>query len=490
MCLLNKVSIFTVRLLIIWQCSAVRTIKFSFQNLHFSTVVTVLLFAIIRPQALYAFEISKIHNNAVLIPLSIKPFSRSGINTAIFRKNAFITIDETQLLSYIAETGKVVLVKRSLDDGKNLNYQTFDNPMPQLMLGDGHQGVNLGYTQDKRIHLIWGCHATVHPQYLQLAWPSLVTEKSGHNYLALGSKSITYPQFFRAGEVDFMIYRNDEVFQDAYSINFIYYDMNNHIWSGENKPPWILFADTERLAYLNLLGVNDHLIVASYVIRRYDLMDAFDDNMRVINTDYRIIFSRDSGKSWNDLKANIYNSTIPALDVPAEVEIPPGEQLINQGGGVLGPDDIYYVGYFRNDKQGIPQIHITSFDLREKKTTTRQVTNQTESFELLGRGTQSWPLSRPALINLNGQVFVIYRQVDQMWLEKVNVHASGAGRRLLLLEGNLGNYEPIVDVSNSKSTLLTLYLQRVEQGKNDTVNKNTVSSEAFIFDLDTRLLKL
>lgn len=399
------------------------------------------------------------------IPLPEAPYALSGINTGLFRRHAMLTLGAHQLVAYIGHDGRVVLVQLSTKGHRIERTLSLDNPMPREMLGDGHQGISMGYSADGFLHLLWGCHDTEHPAYLKLSWPQLA-EVSRDFPSGLQVKRLSYPQFFGTPDQLLMSFRRDDGPADYNPCDhwLVRYDPARG-WVSVHAP-LVRFPPAPQLAYLNTMGENKDTLAIAYMLRRYDLMDTSDPQMHVKNDSLRVAWSPDLGRTWNGLDGRSIPLPIQANARAPDVAIGRDENLINQGGGWLGADGWYHIAYFRNDQHSVPQIYLTSFQLTTGRQTTTCLTQRSVRFNLLGRGTQVWPISRPAVFQLGGTLVVVYREEDRLmvtWLPR-RKSAWQTGR---LYTGDLGNYEPIVDYSALKEGRLILYIQRVQQGRDD-----------------------
>jgi hypothetical protein len=424
-----------------------------------------------------------------LFPLPEPAYAQSGINTAIFRRNALLTIGSHQLVSYFAKDGKAVLLLRSLPSDRIERTLRFDNPMPAQMLGDGHQGINLGYSADGFVHIIWGCHSTPNPPYLKLRWPDLTIVRGAPPPWAGITTRLSYPQFYGPPERLLLSFRRDispGTASEQYDHCLLQYDARIGKWQPLEAP--LLRYPSNQLAYLNTLGDMGDTLAGAYTIRREDLMDRRDPAMRVMNQSFHVIVSRDHGQTWSNLAGQLLPVPIAALDETSlALRISPDQKLINQGGGWLAKDDKYHFGYFRSDTHGIPQIYLTTVDLSTGQHSTAALTSRHQSFDLLGRGTQIWPISRPAVFEVGQTLAVAYREDNHLICQFRNPIA-GTWRKAELYAGELGNYEPILDYIRLRDGVMTFYMQPSWQGQDDTPDHSASSASAFLLQVSEREL--
>lgn len=426
-----------------------------------------------------------------LTVLPIPAYAQSGINTGVFRRHAMLTVGSQQLIAYFGEDGRLVLIQRSRQGPNALRTLERSPSMPAGMLGDGHQGLSLGYSSDGFVHVIWGCHDTPNPSYLKLQWPELTSCADALPPWTGTASRLSYPQFYGPADRLLLSFRRDSNPQDhnAYDHCLLSYDAPTGQW----KPlqvPLLKFPPAPQLAYLNNLGQAGDTLAVAYTIRRYDLMDTKDANMRVMNESFRVIFSKDAGRHWIGLNGQPQPSPVASLAVEPTLSIAPDKNLINQGGGWLDYSLHYYIAYFKNDELGIPQIYLSDFDLATGKHSTELLTRRTAPFNLIGRGTQVWPISRPVIFVLGTTWVVVFREGDR--LLAVLRPASAVQWRVTELHAeDLGNYEPILDYTALASGNLTLYIQTARQGMDDQAHANAAGARASLLDLtEAELLAL
>ena len=420
------------------------------------------------------------------IDLPERPYVLSGINTPVFRRHALLTVGDKQLIAYFTADGRLALVQRSLETDRLERTLFWPDALSPAMLGDGHQAINMGYTSDGYLHLFWGCHDTINPRYLKLRWPDLTECPTSEFPLHFVTARLSYPQFYESAGGLLLSFRRDSRSDPAnpYDHCLITYDVAQGKW-GSLQAPWLVFPPIPQLAYLNSLGCDGRTIAGAYTFRRYDLMDTKDPRMLVMNDSLRFVWSDDAGKSWRDTAGRNLPLPLHVTDVPADIPIAPDQNLINQGGGWLTANREYHIGYFRNDASAVPQIYLSTLRLTDGKVTTTQITRRTEAFELRGRGTQVWPISRPAICALGSTLWVIFREGDRL----VAAHQSDGDvgwQFTELYQGILGNYEPILDYTRLSAGVLSLYVQPAWQGADDRMHQGPEQGSAFLLEFTAR----
>ncbi|MBK9990079.1 MAG: BNR-4 repeat-containing protein [Verrucomicrobia bacterium] len=214
--------------------------------------------------------------------LPVPAYSSSCINTGIFRRNALITIGSIQVISYFASDGRIAILCRSVKTGQFNEALFLDSKMSGRMIGDGHQAVNIGYSADGYVHVIWGCHDTKDPKYTKLRWPDLNIVSEGLVSRDIDVSRLSYPQFYGTPMDLKLLFRRDsaEGADNPYDQCIWRYDEEGGAWSSLQNP-LITFPPAPQLAYMNGMGESGDTIAIAYTIRRYDIMDVSDVHMRV-----------------------------------------------------------------------------------------------------------------------------------------------------------------------------------------------------------------
>jgi hypothetical protein len=347
--------------------------------------------------------------------------------------------------------------------------------MPKYMLGDGHQGISLGYSSDDIIHLIFGAHGTK-PFYYRISWPDLVVVDSEVDKLALTSNLITYPQFYEYYDHLILLYRDDTL--NTYNINK--YDSKKGVWQQWFVPLLTTPSDVDSV-YLNNLGIRWKTMALAYTLRFSDLENP--DHPRVLNEDIRVIYSIDGCVTWRSFNGLELSLPVSASEPSVSLSVPLCYNLSNQSGAWLSSDKIYWVAYFANDSNGIPQIFVSEFSLLTQQVSTSQVTHRTTGFSLIGKGSLSLPLSRPAILGMLDRIVVIYRENNDIKIAWRSPKGESGWRHMTLYSGFVKNWEPIIDFTQLSRKNICIYIQGAEQGSNDTNFSCEVTYPAILLDL-------
>lgn len=402
-----------------------------------------------------------ITNNIKIFQLGINGYNRSSINLSIFRRNGLITIDNNQIITFFDKEGNICLVFRDLKN-QNFFYKILPNKMPKELLGDGHMSLNLGYSMDGYLHLIYGAHATTPNYYLiKIDQPfdgkNITVVSDDINLLNLSSNRITYPQFFYFNHQLVLIYRDDE----ANSISINRYNLIEKRWSKWHNP--LISMSDNVTVYLNNLSTRDSYVAIAFTRR-------LTPNNPNSNENIYLIYSEDGGYSWKNNNGKLLSLPIKDTDLQPIIFIPRGSNLINQAGSYLDSNLIFRIVYYKNNENKIPQIYCASFNLKKNiLENIEQITTRNKSFELQGRGTLSLPISRPEIFEIDQRLFILYREDSNIWLFYKEIKKKeDKWKKIKLYQGNIKNWEPIIDFSLLNKNKLSLFIQNAEQGENDT----------------------
>lgn len=395
------------------------------------------------------------------LDLPVPAYGRSSINNSVFRRNALLSVGNQQIVAYFDQNGEVRLAIRNLDTNE-ISDHVLRNPMSPRMLGDGHQSIGMGFSTDGFIHVVGGAHGPSDPFYYRLAWPSLAVDEEGVSHLSPTTAVLSYPQFYEVDHELTLLYRDDV--DGSYSLNR--YDTASHSWQPWINP-FVTKPEGANSIYFNEFGVDGKQLAGAFTIRYPDADQP--DNPRLRNEDLRMLHSDDAGVTWRTFSGQVLTAPIAAEQVPVAIEIPRDGGLINQGGGWLGKNGVYWIAYFADDAAGIPQIFVAGFDLKGHRTWQSQVTTRTTDFEMVGLGTLALPISRPVVVESDGELVVVFRDEGRILLSRGSPMSGveKSWKTEVLCEGYVSNWEPIFDRDLVNRGILSLYVQGAEQTSND-----------------------
>lgn len=401
--------------------------------------------------------------------LADPPFSESGINLAIIRKEALLTAHGVQVIAYFDAQRRIAIVFRDLASG-SLVTRTLCNPMDERSMGDAHEAINMGYSSDGMLHLVYGSHATpVHYYRLRvkdLRSGTFEIITNDPSQLGLAAHLATYPQFYLLVDRLLITYRND----DDNSIGVSRYDSDVHQWQ-----PWLspfMTGHNVSSIYMNTIGIRENNIAVAYTIRF--------SREATSNQNLYIVLSRDAGAHWSNFDGTPLPVPFSAKDLSPAIWIPLGSKLINQSGAYLDSSMTFRVGFYRGDTKGIPQIFLLSFNLAGHSTVAvEQLTHRTVDFDVTGCGTLSLPISRPAVFELSSKLRVLYRENRDIILL---TRSLTEWKSEVIYSGMIENWEPLWDRDAIEFGVLSMFVQGAEQGSCDTLAKPFPGASAQIIE--------
>jgi hypothetical protein len=152
------------------------------------------------------------------------------------------------------------------------------------------------------------------------------------------------------------------------------------------------------------------------------------------------------------------------------IAVPLGANLINQAAAAIRSDGTPMVLSYWDDECGIPQYKL---GWREGSSWNVSVVSDfTERFQLDGPGTLPLPHSRPELlIDSTGTAHVIFRSQERggrliMTSLRPPDYSLEKARHRILIDEDLGFYEPVVDRQAWEHGALVLYVQWCAQEAN------------------------
>jgi hypothetical protein len=167
------------------------------------------------------------------------------------------------------------------------------------------------------------------------------------------------------------------------------------------------------------------------------------------------------------------------------IAVPLGSNLINQSTAAIMPDGSAAFVTYWDDGDGIPQYRFGWKDKHRWRIAT--VSRFTTPFALDAGGTLPLPHSRPEIIvHPDGRITVIYRSIEfdnrlMATQLKPPHYALTTSRTEVLVDSNLGFYEPVLDrAAWSQRNELALYIQHCRQGFNADGRPDHHAEPAFI----------
>lgn len=317
-------------------------------------------------------------------------YSRTSVNTAVFRQSAVITHDSTQYVAYYDEEKRIVLGKRQL--GSDL--WTLHATQYTGHCEDAHNVISLGIDGEGTLHVAFDHHGHKLNYCRGIAPGSLVLgEKVPMTGLDEGE--VTYPEFYTLADGDLLFaYRSGASGQGNLVLNR--YLTHVRQWTRLHvNHPILIDGEQRRNAYWQLCVDRAGTIHLSWVWRESWLVET--------NHDLCYARSRDGGKTWERSDGSRYAMPITLANAEYAVRIPQGSELINQTG--MAADEAgrpYIATYWRGATDSVPQYRLVYLD-PQGRWQVQTVSRRTTPFTLAGGGTKRIPIARPRIAVSGGQ---------------------------------------------------------------------------------------
>ncbi len=396
-----------------------------------------------------------------LIPVSLG-YSKTSVNTAIFRADAIVTFQNTQFIAFYDEEEFLVLGKR------NLNSTKWELKKSQYKgnCSDAHNIISLMVDGDGYLHVAFDHHG--HPlKYCRSTTPLGLEVGELLSMTHTNENNVTYPEFYKLSNGDLLfVYRDGASGRGNLVMNR--YNLKDQAWSRIHDV--LIDGENQRNAYWQIWVDSNDYIHISWVWRESWMVET--------NHDLCYAFSQDGGKTWLNSKKEVYTLPINAENAEYIVSIPENSELINQTSMVADQwSNPYIATYWRDQDSDRPQYRIVWFD--GKKWNINQVYERKTSFTLSGGGTKRIPISRPKLVvnnNLDSiECYFMFRDEDR--LNRVSIAYTP---NLIGNHWNIKDYttftvdawEPNFDTNLWKEQKkLHLFIQRNGQGDGERKEK-------------------
>lgn len=382
-------------------------------------------------------------------------YSRTSVNTTVFRTNSLVTHKDIQYIAYYDDGEHLVIGKRKLgEDNWTLRRSPYrgrcsdaHNIISMMVDGAGYLHVSF----DHHRHPLKYCRS-VAPGSLELGpLVSMTGEDEG---------DVTYPEFYRLKGGDLLfVYRSGSSGRGNLVMNR--YDHKKRTWSSVQKI--LIDGEGQRNAYWQICVDAHGTIHLSWVWRETWLVET--------NHDLCYARSTDGGKTWERTSGEKYTLPITASNAEYAWRIPQNSELINQTSMTADRQGNPYIAtYWRDPDSRVPQYRLVYFDGAGWKH--RQVSERTTPFSLSGGGTKSIPIARPRLVTLHqkDKIHAYYIFRDEERGSKVSLAftddlRNGRWTFRDLTDFPVDAWEPSLDTELWKDrNQLHLYVQRTGQG--------------------------
>ena len=401
-------------------------------------------------------------------------WAANTVNTVIFRHHGILTKGQWQFTAFYADEHTLRLVQRALSVDA---VETFDIP-GDYNLRDAHNSISLGIDRAGFLHVSYNHHGT-RLRYRRSSAPFSIHGWTDELPMTGEyEEKITYPcfvlpfqgQVHSANKVPLiLLYRNGNSKNGSARLKS--YDETNQVWtdrptpilSGEEQKPWASNA------YWNHPATgSDGSLHLSFVWRS----DSIGVKERINNINVCYARSLDNGVSWHTSLNRPYQLPITHFNAETVYPVLPGSNLINQTSMALDSQNRPHIVFYSDDPDGIPQYQHLWFD--RKHWHHQFISQRTEAFSLMGRGTLQIPISRPEIvIDSKDTVYAIYRgDITDNFMAITRLSAPDyrftPEYTRIIWQEDLGYAEPIIDRSRwQRDNILTMLVQQNRQPDGD-----------------------
>jgi hypothetical protein len=401
-------------------------------------------------------------------------WAANTINTVIFRHHGILTCGGWQFTAFYADEHTLRLVQRDLAADV---IETFDI-RGEYNLRDAHNSISLGIDRAGYLHVSYDHHGT------RLRYRRSSSPHSVHGWTdelpmtGAHEEKVTYPSFIlppqgqskSASNVPLMLLYRDGSWNKG-SARIKTYDETTQSWedrptpilSGAEQKPW-----TSNAYWNHPVTGTDGSLHLSFVWRT----DSIGEEQRINNINVCYARSLDNGLTWHTSHNRPYQLPITQVNAETVHPVSPGCNLINQTSMALDSQNRPHIVFYSDDPDGIPQYQHLWFD--GKAWHHQFVSQRTEAFTLMGKGTLQIPISRPeVVIDRADSVYVIYRgdlTDNRMAVTRLSApdYSFTPEHTCIAWDEDLGYAEPIIDRHRwQQDNILTMLVQQSRQPDGD-----------------------
>lgn len=378
-------------------------------------------------------------------------YSKTSVNTAIFRTNSLVTDGDKQYISYYDPDGYVVVGRRKLGTDR----WTLQRTQFKGKVEDAHNVISMMVDGDGYIHLSFDHHGNP-LRYCRSVAPDSLSFGELEPMTGRDEEDVTYPEFYRLADGDLLfVYREGASGRGNMVMNRYY----THKRRWERVQSILIDGENQRNAYWQLYVDGQGTIHVSWVWRETWMVET--------NHDLCYARSHDGGRTWERSDGTTYKLPIRADNAEYICRIPQGSELINQTSMTADDNGNPYIAtYWRDADSDVPQYRIVWND--GSAWHSEQVSHRTTPFSLSGGGTKMIPIARPRLVANKGEVLYIVRDAEQQLraaLYSTSHIGSGEWKLRELTDFSVDAWEPTIDSELWKSRhQLHLFLQTTSQG--------------------------
>lgn len=385
-----------------------------------------------------------------LVPVSTG-YSKTSVNTTVFRTNSLVTHGEWQYIAYYDAEQFLVVGKRKL--GK----LTWELKRSQYTgnCKDAHNIISLMVDGEGYLHLSFDHHGqplnyckSITPYSLELGDKIPMT--------GVDEADVTYPEFYRLEMGDLLFaYRSGSSGRGNLVLNR--YDVATKQWLRVQDV--LIDGENERNAYWQMYVDEQGVIHLSWVWRESWLVE----------TNHDICYARslDNGKTWCNSTGKQYHLPITAANAEYACRLPQNSELINQTSMSANESGHPFIAtYWRDTESDVPQYRIVWHNGQSWHN--QQVSQRKTPFSLKGGGTKMIPIARPRIVVDGEKIYYIFRDKERgskVSLAYTNAVGKGEWVYQDLTDFSVGAWEPSHDTELWKvKRQLHLFVQHTEQG--------------------------
>lgn len=391
-------------------------------------------------------------------------YSKTSVNTAIFRQSALTTCGDTQFIAFYDKDLKLVLGKRAINKNgvNNEKFLLKKTSLKMFHANDAHNVISIAVDGDGFLHLAYDHHNTplkylksVAPYSLDLEMAKMIP----NDYKK--EKDVTYPEFYNFSNGDLLF-----VYRNLNNMIMNYYDTKNKKWTRlydnlfENdallRPYWQMYVDENDCIHISWLWRSKGWEPAT-------------------NNGIYYVKSSDYGKTWQQLfDSTSITPIFTRLNVKKIIDIPEKSNLINQTS--MSSDskgNVYIATYFNTKTDSITNYHLIVYNNKTIKDIT--LGHRKTNFSLQGMGTLMIPICRPKVVVSQKKVFVFFRDEEldsriAVYYSKKKKMSEKSFKLAFLTLDNFGAWEPCIDSQLLKKYgKINLFVQKTFQKSGDKI---------------------
>ena len=378
-------------------------------------------------------------------------YSRTSVNTTVFRNNSLVTHGDEQYIGYYDGDGFLVLGKRKLDSERWTLHRT----QYKGNVKDAHNVISIMVDGKGYLHAAFDHHG--HPlNYCRGLAPGSLELGEKEPMTGIDEGNVTYPEFYLLADGNLLfVYRSGSSGRGNLVMNA--YDVKSRKW--HRVQDVLIDGEDERNAYWQLCVDERGTLHLSWVWRE----------TWHVETNHDLCYARsfDNGATWYRSDGEKYELPIRAANAEYACLIPQGSELINQTGMSADAEGNPYIAtYWRDADDIVPQYRMVWHDGRQWHS--RAVSRRCTPFSLKGGGTKMIPMARPRVVVDKGEIFYLFRDEERgsrVSLARARKAADDEWSVSDLTDFSVDAWEPSFDTELWKREhRLHLFVQQTKQG--------------------------